>query len=118
MAIAFEQALSGWLLDHLLTFHGSERSSDIVLCNNMAEVVCQGSYLSTRMCCRLDSDGTEQGHRLDSDGTEQGHRLDSDGMEQGDNRLDSDGMEQGHRLAWNKETTGWTVMAWNNKGTG
>ena len=106
MAIAFEQALSGWLLDHLLTFHGSERSSDIVLCNNMAEVVCQGSYLSTRMCCRLDSDGTEQGHRLDSDGTEQGHRLDSDGM------------EQGHRLAWNKETTGWTVMAGNNKGTG
>ena len=33
-------------LDHLVTFHGSEGSSDIFYCTNKAEVVCKGRHFS------------------------------------------------------------------------
>ena len=50
LAVAFQRALSGSphrSLDRLLpTFRGSKRSSNIVLCTNTAEVVCQGRHLA------------------------------------------------------------------------
>ena len=33
-------------LDHLLTFHGSEGSSDVFHCTNKAEVVCKGRHFA------------------------------------------------------------------------
>ena len=40
-------------LDGLLSFRGSEGSSDVVLCTNTAEVVCQGRHLARAQHIRV-----------------------------------------------------------------